>query len=347
MSDNMSVNNSIIPVNTNQPLDIRTLVNSYSDISLIPNPYIGMTITVKVDETNNGNMTDYKVKSLKSNELGMNNTVIDEIERLDKYVGIDEIKSQLDTITIVAPKTNDIEILQAFLNNLPNNITFKFPKYDYILNDVLVIKDKHNITINANDTSFTSVKHGYGCIELNNCTNVTWCGGIIIGKGDFPSNTFDGNTLKNEKEDYKGVWGFRRNGDSKSTQVYNDGYLGNCGIGLLVHQGCENIIIENIDSSKFNFSGICVGFRGNGDYGWGDSSNVIESKNITIKQCNCHDNFSSGILLCQVDGFEVSSNIVSNNGHPNATINDYNVDPGYGITCTGTWFHAKNGFIKK
>ena len=98
MSDNISINKPINSLNTNQPLDIRTLVNSYSDIASIPNPYIGMTITVKIDETNDNKMTDYKVKSLKSNELGMNNTVIDEIERLDVYVGMNEIKSQLEQI---------------------------------------------------------------------------------------------------------------------------------------------------------------------------------------------------------------------------------------------------------
>ena len=98
MADIISINKPINSINANQPLDIRTLVNSYSDISLIPNPYIGMTITVKIDKTNDNKMTDYKVKSLRSNELGMNNTVIDEIERLDVYVGIDEIKSQLDAI---------------------------------------------------------------------------------------------------------------------------------------------------------------------------------------------------------------------------------------------------------
>ena len=92
----ISVSYGCTLINTNQPLDIRTVVNSYSDIASIPNPYIGMTITVKIDETNDNKMTDYKVKSLKSNELGMNNTVIDAIERLDVYVGIDEIKTQLD-----------------------------------------------------------------------------------------------------------------------------------------------------------------------------------------------------------------------------------------------------------
>ena len=98
MSDNISINKPINSLNTNQPLDIRTLVNSYSDIANIPNPYIGMTITVKIDETNDNKMTDYKVKSLKSNELGMNNTVIDEIERLDVYIGMNDIKTQLDNI---------------------------------------------------------------------------------------------------------------------------------------------------------------------------------------------------------------------------------------------------------
>ena len=98
MSDNISINKPINSLNTNIPLDIRTLVNSYSDISLIPNPYIGMTITVKIDETNDNKMTDYKVKSLKSNELGMNNTVIDEIERLDVYIGIDEVNAEINSI---------------------------------------------------------------------------------------------------------------------------------------------------------------------------------------------------------------------------------------------------------
>ena len=114
MSDNISINKPINSLNTNQPLDIRTLVNSYSDISLIPNPYIGMTITVKVDETNDNKMTDYKVKSLKSNELGMNNTVIDEIERLDVYVGMNEIKSQLDT----KANQSELEVERSRINLL-------------------------------------------------------------------------------------------------------------------------------------------------------------------------------------------------------------------------------------
>ena len=259
---------------------------------------------------------------------------------------IETINSQLDTITIIMPKSNDFEELQNFINDLPDNVNLKFPKFTYELDNVLVLNSKNNIIVNSNEATFISKKHGYGCIELYNCKNIEWQGGTLIGKGNYPVNTFNDGVLSNEKEDYKGVWGFRRNGDSKSTPSYNGGYLGNCGIGMLIHQGCENITVRNIKATLFNFSGICIGFRGNGDYGWGNKEDVVISKNIRIMNCHCYDNFSSGILVCQVDGFEISSCKVENNGHPSATNNDLSVDPGYGITCTGTWYHAKNGFIK-
>ena len=276
---------------------------------------------------------------------------------LDKFNEIDNnlfelteqgniVNETLNNITTIAPKSNDFNELQSFINNLPNNSNLKFPKFNYNLDNVLVFNKKNNIIIDSSEATFTSEKHGYGCIELYNCKNIEWQGGTLIGSGNFPANTFNGNELSNEKQDYKGVWGFRRNGDSKSTPLYNGGYLGNCGIGMLIHQGCENITVRNIKATLFNFSGICIGFRGNGDSGWGNIDNVVISKNIKIMNCYCYDNFSSGIFVCQVDGFEISSCKVENNGHPSATINDYEVDPGYGITCTGTWYHAKNGFIK-
>ena len=125
----ISVSYGCTLINTNQPLDIRTVVNSYSDIASIPNPYIGMTITVKVDETNNGKMTDYKVKSLKTNSDGVANSIVNEVVRLDEYIGVngkannsdlliernrvdnlenvtEEISSQLDS------KANESEVIK-------------------------------------------------------------------------------------------------------------------------------------------------------------------------------------------------------------------------------------------
>ena len=81
--NNKTINSSgpIKPSGTDQPGDPRTRVESYSDIESIPNPYVGMIITVKIDETNQNKMTDYKVLSLKANSLGIANSVIDQVQR--------------------------------------------------------------------------------------------------------------------------------------------------------------------------------------------------------------------------------------------------------------------------
>ena len=76
------------PSGKDMPNDARTRVECYADIVSIPNPYVGLKITVKVDETNNNKMTDYIVKSLKANSIGVANTVIDEVVRYVDYLGV-------------------------------------------------------------------------------------------------------------------------------------------------------------------------------------------------------------------------------------------------------------------
>lgn len=78
----------IKPSGTDQPGDPRTRVDFYSDIESIPNPYVGMIITVKIDETNQNKMTDYKVLSLKPNSLGIANSVIDRVQKYSEYLGV-------------------------------------------------------------------------------------------------------------------------------------------------------------------------------------------------------------------------------------------------------------------
>ena len=78
----------IKPSGTDQPGDPRTRVDFHSDIKLIPNPYVGMIITVKTDETNQNKMTDYKVLSLKANTLGIANSVIDRVQKYSDYLGV-------------------------------------------------------------------------------------------------------------------------------------------------------------------------------------------------------------------------------------------------------------------
>ena len=75
------------PSGKDMPNDARTRVECYADIATIPNPHVGLKITVKADETNNNKMTDYIVKSLKANSAGIANTLIDEVVRYVDYLG--------------------------------------------------------------------------------------------------------------------------------------------------------------------------------------------------------------------------------------------------------------------
>ena len=76
------------PSGKNIPVDARTRVEVYADISSIPNPFIGMRITVLADETNSNKMTDYIVKSLKANSSGIEDMAINEVIRYVDYLGV-------------------------------------------------------------------------------------------------------------------------------------------------------------------------------------------------------------------------------------------------------------------
>ena len=76
------------PSGKNIPVDARTRVEVYADISSIPNPFIGMRITVLADETNSNKMTDYIVKSLKADSSGIADMAINEVVRYVDYLGI-------------------------------------------------------------------------------------------------------------------------------------------------------------------------------------------------------------------------------------------------------------------
>ena len=64
------------PSGKDMPVDARAVVKLYADIANIPNPHVGLKITVKSDETNNNKMTDYIVKSLKANSMGAANSAV-------------------------------------------------------------------------------------------------------------------------------------------------------------------------------------------------------------------------------------------------------------------------------
>ena len=89
----------------NTPLDIRTRVNLKADIDSIPNPFVGMKILVLQDETNNNEMTEYVVKSLKANTLGVANSKVDEVVLVKDFIGVPTKTSQLTNDSLFATET--------------------------------------------------------------------------------------------------------------------------------------------------------------------------------------------------------------------------------------------------
>ena len=122
---NKTINSTgpIKPSGINQPLDPRTEVKLYADIKTIPNPYVGMVITVLQDETNSNKMTDYKVISLKANSLGVANSVVDQVQRYVDYLGAstsaggsisqDDINTAVNNYLTEHPVTGEITPEQA------------------------------------------------------------------------------------------------------------------------------------------------------------------------------------------------------------------------------------------
>ena len=135
------ISGPIKPNGKDMPSDARTRVESYADIATIPNPYVGLKITVKVDETNNNKMTDYIVKSLKANSIGVANSLIDEVVRYVDYLGIStggsssagltpEQAQQLQTAyghsqtdhvqaSDIPTKTSDLQNDSGFITSIP------------------------------------------------------------------------------------------------------------------------------------------------------------------------------------------------------------------------------------
>ena len=142
----------IKPSGKNQPLDPRTEVKIYADIETIPNPYVGMIITVLEDETNQNKMTDYKVLSLKPNSLGIANSVIDRVQRYVEYLGVSTGGSSSSgtggtgLTSEQEEQLNKIPEMEASINNINESLNTKANTSDIPANTSELYNDSGFLT---------------------------------------------------------------------------------------------------------------------------------------------------------------------------------------------------------
>ena len=139
----------IKPSGTDQPGDPRTRVDFYSDIESIPNPYIGMIVTVKMDETNQNKMTDYKVLSLKANTLGVANSVIDRVQKYSEYLGVSTGGSSSSGTGLTSEQEeqlNKIPEMEASINNINESLNTKANTSDIPTNTSELYNDSGFLT---------------------------------------------------------------------------------------------------------------------------------------------------------------------------------------------------------
>ena len=138
----------IKPSGTNQPLDPRTEVKIYADIETIPNPYVGMIITVLEDETNQNKMTDYKVLSLKPNSLGIANSVIDQVQKYSAYLGVSTSSGTGGTglTSEQEERLNKIPEIETSINNINESLNTKANTSDIPTNTSELYNDSGFLT---------------------------------------------------------------------------------------------------------------------------------------------------------------------------------------------------------
>ena len=110
------------PSGKDMPVDARAVVKLYADIANIPNPHVGLKITVKSDETNNNKMTDYIVKSLKANASGIANSAVDQVQRYADYLGVSSGGSASQGYATTAYVDNKIGDINSILDNINGEV---------------------------------------------------------------------------------------------------------------------------------------------------------------------------------------------------------------------------------
>lgn len=259
----------------------------------------------------------------------------------------------------------EIKDLDVFVSK--NTLLTGYPNNDQ---PCLVLRDKEKIIINVYNSSFRTLKHAQGILEIVRCKHVIINNLTVIGAGNFPP--IDGITGRAEKgTSTEGfytapIWGYYKNnsydtssrntggfggafpryggGTGSTWGIWNEGYIGNVSYGILINNDCEDITLNGCKASGFNYVGLGVGHNGNFfptnlQYGY--------SKRIKFIDCEGIDNYSAGAHSLHCEYFTILRGTYSDNGHPDSNPATHNYcDPGYGYTSRGSDYYTKGGLIQ-
>lgn len=280
-------------------------------------------------------------------DLGMKMDGSDETEKLNEIIaGLDNCRLVIGGGNLTLSKTS------LYASDYPKNDQPCVP-----------ILDKTNFQIEISpDCTINVPVHGQGAFEMMRCTG-TWIidNGSIKGAGNFPpldgttgraekghatagyltSPTFYKNnsldTSANTQGGYGGNFPQWGGGTASTWGIWNGGFIGNEGYGVLIHNDCFMCGVTGTgEIYGFNGAGVQIGF--NGSYR-APSLNYPPSIACIVRGVNVHDCYHNGIQNTNSTGSLVELNTVHDIGHPNAELTDAFYDPGYGIVTSFSTGH--------
>ena len=265
----------IKPSGKDQPGDPRTRVDFYSDIEMIPNPYVGMIITVKMDETNQNKMTDYKVLSLKANTLGIPNSVIDRVQKYSDYLGV-STSSGTGLTSEQEEQLNKIPEMEASINNINESLNTKANTSDIPTNTSELYNDSNFVTKSYVD-SITVIPEG-------SLTMIDAIDGEVFSVLDSSSEVYGSIVLSTSS------LSFNENSSSSFTVKLSQAPTNNQTVNIKVNNGYCTVDKSSLTFTSSNYSNTqavtVTGVADSSSYSNKNSVITLSSTGVSSKTVN-------------------------------------------------------------
>lgn len=259
------------------------------------------------------------------------------------------IQSAIDA----APDGAEIKFTAGAIYKVTKNVGFLPLVYTANDQPCLSIYNRQGLTLNGQGATLRVEVHGQGILDILQSNWITVQNLTIEGAAAFPP--LDGTTGRAEKGTttegyynaganvngnprnnsqntsafntggYGGAFPQYNGGTAATWGVWKGGYITNDGSGITVDDGSTNVTIQNNEIFGFNAPGVVISSNITQSYGWAAPSKVHVLNNYI------HDNYVGGVLYHNATEIFINGNVIDDNGHPDASVTDLQIDPGYGV----------------